>query len=209
MLPPVVSKHLPGCRHEVVNGRVVRCECAPHYDFEVQERMLRGVKHLSRTGKLIPAESMTSSEFVDDVDVNRIMERALKGGVLPEGGRRPVYGDFSGFGDFQEAQNRLVEGRRIFGLLSARDRLEFKNDPAVFLAFAAREENRDAVVKMLDPEEYERIIGEREIAALESGGSGKGPAAGGGREAAPPPKVPPKSPAGASEGAPEGGSGKT
>lgn len=79
--------------------------------------------------------SMTKQEHKDECDINRIMSRALRTGVLP--GSAPVgrYGDFSQATDYQAALDTLMRAEEQFGHLPAATRDRFENDPSKFLAW--------------------------------------------------------------------------
>lgn len=87
-------------------------------------------------------DSLTRQEFQDECDINRIMARALRSGVLPqqEGG---MYGDFSELSDYQQAQDILLHARKQFQALPSGVRDRFGNDPAGMLAFIADPANKD------------------------------------------------------------------
>ena len=69
--------------------------------------MAKVVDCFEPTGKfpgLVCGPGKTHQEFVDECDVNRIMARALKTGMIPTRSDMSRYGDFSSVGDFREAQ---------------------------------------------------------------------------------------------------------
>lgn len=154
-------------------------------------------------------QSLTRQEFAVDADMNRIMGRAMAtgvtveeaalGGLLPTGGRTARYGDVSGFGDFQDAQNRVVEGQQIFAGLPAEVRDRFKNDAGNFWSWATKEENREEFIGIRFGEAALR--GYREESArrtqesrpvVEPGGArGGAPASGKGPDGSEPVKVAP------------------
>lgn len=87
-------------------------------------------------------ESRTKQSFAKEADINTIMARYRKTGLLVDpaalnSSRQAVYGDFSDGTDFQEFQNRIAAVQSAFGCLSASMRSRFKNDPAVLLDFIA------------------------------------------------------------------------
>lgn len=92
--------------------------------------------------------SQTKQHFAEECDINNIMERYEKTGVLPEATRQLLYGDFSDVGSFQEAQDIVLLGRAQFDALPARVRDRFGNDPAKFLAFCEDESNRDEMITL-------------------------------------------------------------
>lgn len=82
-----------------------------------------------------PTEGRTKQAFKAECDVNTIMSRYLKTGVL-EHVRDSVaqYLDVTGV-DFQEAQQLVAGAQSMFHSLPAHIRTEFDNNPGVFLKF--------------------------------------------------------------------------
>lgn len=75
-------------------------------------------------------------EFKNDCDINLLMARYRRTGILPESYRLAAarYGDFSQIPDFQTMNDKLNAARDLFAALPAKVRKEFDNDPAEFLA---------------------------------------------------------------------------
>jgi len=57
-------------------------------------------------------ESLTSQSDLADADINVIVGRFIKSGLLPNVNLEPLYGDFTEVGDFADAQRRILEGPR-------------------------------------------------------------------------------------------------
>lgn len=89
----------------------------------------------------------TQQQFLESSDINRIVRRAQKTGVLPQMKGSPIYGDFSDVPSFQEAQNLLIIANEQFAGLTAVTRARFNNDPAEFLQFATDPKNADKMVE--------------------------------------------------------------
>lgn len=87
--------------------------------------------------------SMTSQEFADEADINSIMRRYEKTGVVPSHGREGFYGEFADLPDFMEAQRIIMDAETAFAALPSRVRKEFDNDPAKFVEFASDPANVD------------------------------------------------------------------
>ncbi len=77
--------------------------------------------------------SLTQQDFIGECDINNIMARFLKTGTVPSRSDMGKYGDFSGVGDFREAQDILLKSNEQFAALSSKVRERFKNDPGLFL----------------------------------------------------------------------------
>lgn len=94
-------------------------------------------------------EARASQEQKDECDINVILKRFEKTGVLPEMIKsQPHYGDFSSVPDFQAAQNIVAHANEQFAALDAHIRKRFGNDPAEFLAFASDPSNQDEMIRL-------------------------------------------------------------
>lgn len=92
---------------------------------------------------------LTKQEFLEESDINVIIARFQKSGVLPNTfGNVGSYGDFSQVTNFQDAIIKVQEAEDMFMSLPARIRAKFDNDPSQFLEFADNPENQDALVEM-------------------------------------------------------------
>lgn len=91
----------------------------------------------------ISGRSRTRQEFQDECDINAIMKRYEKTGVLTHYSKRePQYIDFGdGVPDFHTAMNMMVAAETAFLTLPAVVRKRFENDPQEFVAFASNAEN--------------------------------------------------------------------
>lgn len=90
---------------------------------------------------MIPGEGRTKQSFKDECDINVIMRRYQKTGVLPMSQRlEPRYADITGV-DFQSAMDLVANARTAFEELPASIRTRFENDPAKLLDFVHDEDN--------------------------------------------------------------------
>lgn len=89
-----------------------------------------------------PEERRTKSEFADECDINKIMERYRKTGVLPESAQQAAarYGDFSQRPGLNEIMQRMDAAVQLFEALPAKVRKQFSNDPAEFIEAAGTPE---------------------------------------------------------------------
>lgn len=87
--------------------------------------------------------SRTRQEFAEECDINAIMKRYERTGVMSHTNRRePQYVDFSdGVPDFHTAMNMMVDAETAFMRLPASVRKRFENDPQEFVRFAAEKDN--------------------------------------------------------------------
>ena len=106
----------------------------------------------SHPGSVNTDPSMTQQHFRDECDINNIIARYNKTGVLVDplhpGTAQPSFGDFSSMLDYQEAQNIIIYANQAFALLPAYLRKRFNNEPAEMLQFLEKEENRDEAIKL-------------------------------------------------------------
>lgn len=94
--------------------------------------------------------SRTKQSFIDECDVNKIVERHVKNGTFQQliAQNSGVYGDFSNPSSYQEALNTVLVAETQFASLPSSVRNRFSNDPAKFLAFATDPQNMSEMVKM-------------------------------------------------------------
>ncbi len=93
--------------------------------------------------------SRTKQSFKDECDINLLMKKYEKTGLLDHvnkfGG---YYGDLPESVDYQLALNSVLEAEAAFGSLTADIRAKFSNDPAEFLAFVADENNAEEIISL-------------------------------------------------------------
>lgn len=88
--------------------------------------------------------SLTRQEFAEDCDINTLMARYEKTGVINHfNNGQPQYMDFSDLPDLQGALSILADANTAFMRLPAHIRKEFDNDPTAFVDFAADNKNAD------------------------------------------------------------------
>lgn len=92
-----------------------------------------------------PEKSLAQQSFAEEVDVNNIVARALKTGILGDpmaiAARQAVFGDFSGVGSYQDSLNRVIAAQKAFESLPANVRARFDHDPGKLIAFLADVKN--------------------------------------------------------------------
>ncbi len=94
------------------------------------------------------AEKRTKQHFTDDCDVNKILDKFSRTGILPES-KPKMYGDFSNVQDYVTAFAIVQNAHTQFGNLDADIRARFHNDPSEFLNFATNENNAEEMVKLV------------------------------------------------------------
>jgi len=94
-------------------------------------------------------EDMTKQSFLNETNVNKIIERHARLGTLSHleqwGGQ---YGDLTGF-DFQTAQNQIAKANSMFEKLPAEVRSEFSNDPGRFFEYVNDPEHAGKLAELL------------------------------------------------------------
>lgn len=111
-----------------------------------------GVMEKDSEGRFVTksgGESMTKQSFADEVNINSILKRFEKTGMvthLNEG--EPFYGDVSELVGFQDALNVVAKGTQLFMALSAEVRERFANDPARLIAFLDDDGNYEEAVRL-------------------------------------------------------------
>jgi phage internal scaffolding protein len=94
------------------------------------------------TGLVCPEESLTKQSFKEQSDINVIVNKFMKTGVMPETVNMPRYGDFTEATDYQTALNLVMQAEDAFMELPATLRARFENDPGQLLAFIEDDSNR-------------------------------------------------------------------
>lgn len=88
--------------------------------------------------------SQTRQEFKDECDVNVLMARYEKTGVMPmSNGMEPAYLDIVDTPPLMEALQIMHDAQEAFMRLPAATRREFDNDPVEFVKFAQNADNLD------------------------------------------------------------------
>lgn len=93
-------------------------------------------------------KSKARQSEADACNINMIMARYEKTGVLPVDGRESYFADVSQMGDYRTALHHVQESERYFMSLPAELRLRFENDTAAFLDFVSDPENRGELVEL-------------------------------------------------------------
>lgn len=93
--------------------------------------------------------SLTEQHHKKDCDVNYIVERYKRTGVMPTNNRTPLYGDFTSTPQsYSEAVSLLRNAKDWFSGLPANIRNRFANDPEKILQFIEDPANRQECVKL-------------------------------------------------------------
>jgi phage internal scaffolding protein len=85
--------------------------------------------------KIETGEGLTEQSHIGECDVNNIIKRYTKTGVIAHVNKMEAkYGDFTAL-DFQQAQDLVVNAKNMFGDLPAEIRARFDNEPSKMLDF--------------------------------------------------------------------------
>jgi phage internal scaffolding protein len=101
-----------------------------------------------KTGVSFSDDSLTQQQFADEADINTIVNRFLKTGVLPTPNTFPQYVDFEGVFDYQSAMNLVRAADESFMRMDAKVRSRFNNSPQEFLEFFANPENVEEAIRL-------------------------------------------------------------
>lgn len=119
----------------------------PNSNKSIQFRHAYSPQH--RTPFVNGGASATKQSFKDECDINTIMGRYLRTGVLDFVNKhQPRYEDLSEAADYQQAMLIVAESKSLFEDLPSRIRTEFENNPAKFLDFVHNPENRPRMAEM-------------------------------------------------------------
>lgn len=92
--------------------------------------------------------TMTKQAFKKDTDINFIIDRFQKTGVMAHQKQyQGEYGEYHEI-DYHEAMNVVTEADQMFQSLPSSLRKRFGNDPAAFLSFVSDENNAEQMREM-------------------------------------------------------------
>lgn len=93
-------------------------------------------------------ESLTVQSMSEEADINVLVGRFLRTGVMPASVRVPEFGDFTTVGDFRSALHAVMDAQDQFMKLPPKLRAELNNDPQEFLEFVQNPANLDRMREM-------------------------------------------------------------
>lgn len=91
---------------------------------------------------------VTDGSQAAELDVNQIVRRAQKSGILPGANEERVYADVSSSQDYHSAMNLILSANAQFMALDAEVRARFDNDPAKFIDFMNNPNNAEEMVAL-------------------------------------------------------------
>lgn len=99
--------------------------------------------------KVFTKPSLTKQSFRDECDVNQVMKRFEKTGVIDhQNPRKPVYADVSTFTDYQTSVGIVLRAHEAFEGLPSDIRAQFDNDPGKFLEFFEDPANENKAIEL-------------------------------------------------------------
>lgn len=124
-----------------------------------------------------PDIELTEQHHVSKVNINNIIDRYNRSGMLPQlVGSKPMFGDFSSGDDYHDACDKVIKAQNAFMSLPAKVRSRFKNDPENLFEFLSDENNRKEAVELgLIPREVPKEVMEVRVVSDSSLESGKAP----------------------------------
>lgn len=92
----------------------------------------------------LSGKSMTKQEFSKESNINRIMAKYLKTGLVEHVRTfQGQYGNFLSAPDYHKAMSQVVAAQQMFEGMPSNIRNKFDNDPEKFLAFVQDYDNTD------------------------------------------------------------------
>lgn len=97
-------------------------------------------------------KTKTQQQFAQEVDINTIVARAVKTGMLGDpmsiNARQAIFGDFSEVGSYHACLNRVMAAQGAFMQLPADLRASFDNDPGKLMEFMGNPANKDKAIEL-------------------------------------------------------------
>lgn len=95
------------------------------------------------------AISRTKQSFAKEADINHIVSKYIKTGVMDNlRANPPLWGDFSQDVDFQTIQNKIIAANQAFLSLPAETRAMFNNDIPTLLAYINNPNNKQKCIEL-------------------------------------------------------------
>lgn len=102
---------------------------------------------LTFTGKA--GRSVTQQHFRDQVNINNIVAKAKRTGVLPKGLKAPYFADISNVPqDYHACLQQIKKTEQLFMALPSKLRKRFENDPQKLVDFCSNDENYVEAMKL-------------------------------------------------------------
>lgn len=100
---------------------------------------------MSKHAIIFTSPSMTKQSYKDECDINKLMDKYQKTGLLNHVVKHSgEYGEFDSV-DFTDAMNVVAEGQSMFEELPSSARKAFDNDPAKFMNYINDDLNSEKI----------------------------------------------------------------
>lgn len=120
----------------------------PNKEFDMDKPADRAIVARFVEADYSKSISLTSQAPSDEVDINKIMARVIKGQPVLTSIGQPFYGDVSEFGGLQEAIIKVQEAEDLFMQYPAELREKFENDPVKMVEYLENPENLEEAIKI-------------------------------------------------------------
>ena len=106
-------------------------------------------------------ESLTQQQFIEECDVNNILAKYKRTGLISHLARHSGnFGDFSNVDDYKTSLEKIMVAQQSFEMLPSELRSKFGNDPGKLIEFMSDEKNIEDCYKFglkIRPEKKETI----------------------------------------------------
>lgn len=96
--------------------------------------------------------SKTKQSFSNECDINKIMTKVLKTGMLADSvgisSRQAIFADVADIGDYRLVMDKIAKANQAFDSLSAEVKNRFNNDPALLVEFMKDSGNLEEACKL-------------------------------------------------------------
>lgn len=141
------------------------------------------VNVIDENGEVLPTD--TEQHHVNDTDINQIVGKFIKTGLIPQVQSEKTFRDVSGGLSYQDTLDILNDANARFSALSAKIRRRFNDNPHEFLEFVDDKDNYDEAVKLgifLPAQKASAGSNTGTLGAGGDGAAGEAPAKAGGGE---------------------------
>ena len=105
-------------------------------------------KYSPRVAVIAPeGESLTQQHFKEAVDINNILSKYRKTGIVEHVKRaQAIYGDFTELGQYAVHLDKVAKAQQAFDMLPAELRNQFNNSIPGFFEYIQKPENKDQCI---------------------------------------------------------------
>lgn len=94
-------------------------------------------------------ESRTQQQFKKETDINNIMAKYKKTGMVTHINRHEGnFGDFSSVEEYSTSLNKIMTANESFSMIPSEVRNKFENDPGKLIAFLSDKKNDEEAIKL-------------------------------------------------------------